>query len=163
MFEFKKGLVAVLLLILVILFIWYGSASPEPEKGHYPGSEHIIKDHETYVGELVEVGGKVVDTDPLTIEVEYGDESLLLEVTDTDETAELGDRVSVFGTLEDDNTVRAEKIIVRPRRNWYYMYGVSGIAAVWLLIRIISYWEYTAKGFKPREEPMNILRRDDHG
>lgn len=163
MFRSRKSAVVVLLIILMILFVWYGSLNPEPEKGHYPGSEHVVQDHETYAGEKVDVGGRVVETDPLTIEVEYGDDSILLDISNTTKDADEGDRISVFGTLNEDYTITAENVIVRPLINWYYMYGISGAAAIWLLIRLISHWKYTPTGFKPREEPLKIFRRDDHG
>ena len=163
MFRSRKSMIAVLLIILLILFVWYGSASPEPEKGHYPGSEHVVQDREAYVGEKVDIGGRVVETDPLTIEVEYGEDSILLEIVNTPKDADVGDRVSVFGTLNENYTVTAENVIVRPRFNWYYMYGVSGVAAIWLSIRLISHWKYTPTGFKPREEPLKLFRRDEDG
>lgn len=163
MFRSRKSMIAVLLIILLILFVWYGSASPEPEKGHYPGSEHVVQDREAYVGEKVDIGGRVVETDPLTIEVEYGDDSILLEIVNTSKDADVGDRVSVFGTLNENHTITAETMIVRPLTNWYYMYGVSGAAAIWLLVRLISHWKYTPTGFKPREEPLKLFRRDEDG
>ncbi|MFO7791474.1 MAG: hypothetical protein R6W73_00645 [Candidatus Saliniplasma sp.] len=163
MFRSRKSAIVVLLVVLVILFVWSGSAGPEPEKGHYPSSKDVVMDYEDHVGEEVEIGGKVLDADPLTIEVEYGDESVLLEVINVDEDVEEGDRVSVFGTLRDDNTITAENVIVRPLINWYYMYGVSAVAAIWLLFRLITQWEYTSKGFRPREEPLDIFKRGDHG
>ena len=163
MFRSRKSMIAVLLIILLILFVWYGSASPEPEKGYYPGSEHVVQDREAYVGEKVDIGGRVVETDPLTIEVEYGDDSILLEIVNTSKDADVGDRVSVFGTLNENHTITAETMIVRPLTNWYYMYGVSGAAAIWLLVRLISHWKYTPTGFKPREEPLKLFRRDEDG
>ncbi len=163
MFRSRKSMIAVLLIILLILFVWYGSASPEPDKGHYPGSEHVVQDHEAYVGEKVDVGGRGVETDPLTIEVEYGDDSISLEIVNTSKSPDVDDRVSVFGTLNHNNTITAETVIVRPRFNWYYMYGVSGAAAIWLLIRLVSQWKYTQDGFKPREKPLKLFRRDEDG
>lgn len=163
MFRSRKSAVVVLLIILVILFVWYGSLNPEPEKGHYPSSEHVVQDHEAYIGEKVDVGGRVVKTDPLTIEVQYGDDSVLLEIANATKDADIGDRVSVFGTLNEDDTITAQTVIVRPITNWYYMYGVSGVAALWLSIRIISHWKYTPTGFKPREKPLKFFRRDEDG
>ncbi len=150
--------IIIFLCILVGMFIWYGSLSPEPNFNHYPGDKEIINDYDSYTGEMVEVGGKVTSVSPLTIEVKYGTETMELVVTGVEEETSKGDRMTVFGTLQEDDTVIASRVVIRPYINFVYMYVVSFIAAFWLLYRIVSQWRWnrTKKAFEPRERPLKI-------
>ncbi len=151
-------IIILILLILTFFFIWYGSLGPNPEKGSYPNQEHLIEDYDAYIGEEVEVGGKVVETDPVRIEAEHGDESIELNITGVEESVEKGDRLTVYGTVEEEQTIEAENAVIQPVVNWLYMYLISGIAAFWVFLRIVKQWRWDSEtaSLKVREEPLSL-------
>ncbi len=154
-FKHRLAVVIILTVLLISLFVWYGSLKPEPDVHRYPRAEDLIKDEEKYVGQEVEVGGRVVSTTPLIIEIEHGDDTRELYITGADEEPNKNDRVTVFGTLEDENTIAASEIIVKPFINYFYMYAVSVVAALWILFRISRQfrWDGEGKIFMKREGP----------
>lgn len=163
MFRSKRArlITAVLLvLILILFFIWYGSLGPRPEKGSYPNQEHLIEDYEAYIGEEVEVGGEVIEADPLKIEAESGDKKIVLEITGLKENEDIdeGDRLTVYGVAREHKTIEAENAVIQPFINWVYMYLVSGIAAVWVFVRIVKQWRWDPEtaSFKTREKPVRL-------
>lgn len=93
--------IIVLVVCLGGLLIWFGSLAPNPAVGAYPGGHELGTNYDAYLDESVVVGGIVVETDPLTIAVEYGvDEVIELRVVDenTQLEATQGDHVTLFGT-----------------------------------------------------------------
>ncbi|MFW6375639.1 MAG: hypothetical protein ACOCZJ_00585 [Thermoplasmatota archaeon] len=155
---------AVLILLLFSLFIWYGNLKPEPEKGNYPGSEELIKDYDQYIGKKADITGEVVDTDPIEIEIEYGDKEKTLKVTEVNDQVEKGDRLSVFGTVKEDNVIEAENSFSVPFLNYVYMYGISLVGASWIFIRIVKQWRWNSEElwFERRDEPVS-LKQVIHG
>ncbi len=153
-FKHRLAVVIILTAILISLFVWYGSLEPDPDVHRYPRAEDLIKDEEKYVGQEVEVGGRVVSTTPLTIEIEHGGDTRELYITGADEEPNKNDRVTVFGTLEDENTIAASEIISRPYINYLYMYAVSVAAALWILFRISRQfrWDMERSLFIKRED-----------
>ncbi len=151
---------AVLMVILVLFtfFIWYGSMSPAPTEGRYPGGEELIGNYEVQLGKKVEVSEKVVETEPLVIEVKHGEKNKEIQITGVKKDIELKDRISVFGEVKEDNTIDAEKVVVYPYWNYIYMYLISIVGVSWLGIRFFSQWTFDRDNyrFKAREEPLSI-------
>ncbi len=161
MFEDPKvriSIIIVLVAILIGFFVWHGTIQPDPEKGNYPGSEELIEEYDKHVGEKVEVGGKVVKTDPLTIETEHGDKSIELKITGTNVSVKEGDRLSVYGTLKEDGTIKAEEVVKTPYLNYVYMYLVSLVGAIWISIRLVKQWRWNSEElwFDKREETLEL-------
>ncbi len=152
----RKLAIVSLLVILTVFFIWYGSLEPEPDRGDHPGGEHIIGDYEMHIGEKVEVGGEVIEEEPLRIEVEHGDQKIVLTIIDSEETVGRKDRVTVYGTLREGNVIECKNLVVRPYWNWIYMYAVSGVAAVWVGIRLLKQWKWDRENwtFEQRRKPL---------
>lgn len=150
-----------LIVILVSMFIWFGSLEPEPKKGDYPGSEQLFEDYDDHVGEKVEVTGDVVNTDPLTIEIERLEKEMRLEITDADISADKGDKLQVFGVLQEDHTIQAENAVRQPLVNYIYMYIISTVAAIWISIRIITRWRWNGEKHRveERDEPLSIIQK----
>lgn len=147
-----------LLSILLVFFIWYGHSTPNPEKGNFPNEKHIIEDYDSYIGEKVELGGEIVETKPLTIEVKSGSESIFLLIKGIDEPVNEGDHLTVYGLLENNNEIRVFNFIVQKRIKIIYMYGISSIAAVWVLSRLIKGWVFNIKHWtlEPRDEKISL-------
>ncbi len=154
----QTAAILVCIVILFLLFIWYGSLNPDPTEGRYPGNEELIKDYEKNEGELVEVSGKVIETDPLTIEVKHGEKTKELMVNRVKKDTDRGDRIAVFGELEENNTIKSKKVVIYPFWNYIYMYVISLLGASWLGLRIISHWSFNREDFRfeTREEPLSI-------
>jgi len=161
MFESKRvrtTMMISLLVVLLILFIWYGSISPEPGKGRFPGNDELVEDYENYIGEKVEISGEVIETEPLKIEIESGDKTIELEITGLEEETEEGDRLTVFGTAAENRTIYVENALIRPLWRYVYMYGVSVVGATWIGFRVLGQWRFDREKFalEPRENPLTI-------
>ena len=156
--KYRVLTIIVLVLILFTLFVWYGNLESDPEQGNYPGAEELVKDYDKYVGEKVEVTGKVVDEDPIRIEIEYGEQKKGLTIIGTDKQVDKGDRFSVYGTVKENGTIDAENTVVFPFLNYIYMYLISIVGATWILIRIIKQWRWNSKElqFERRDEPLPL-------
>lgn len=167
MLESRRSRIVAIITILVLLlslFTWYGSLSPAPEKGRFPGNDELVEDYEEYIGKEVEVGGEVIETDPVTIEVESGDSTIELEIQDLQEEPSKGDRLTVYGTAKENKTVYAQNEIIRPAWRYVYMYGISLIGAVWIGLRLVGQWKFD-KGnfsFKVRDEPRTVRETLSH-
>ncbi|MBS3782589.1 MAG: hypothetical protein KGY68_08315 [Candidatus Thermoplasmatota archaeon] len=160
----RTAIVVILLLLLLSLFIWYGSLSPAPDKGRFPGNDELVEDYERYKGKKVEVGGEVIETDPVMIEVESGDMTIELKIADLQERPEKGDRLTVFGTAGGNNTIHSKNALIRSSWRYAYMYGISIVGAVWIGLRLIGQWRFDKENlaFEAREEPLTVLETLSH-
>ncbi|WP_255170946.1 hypothetical protein [Natrononativus amylolyticus] len=153
----SRGLAIVVCLgALLGLFVWFGALEPAPDRHHYPGGDELVTDAERYVGQDVETSGTVVGTDPVRIEVnsEYG--TTELRVVDAP-PVEKGQNLRVFGPLTDETTVVAEGTLVRDSWEFAYMYGISALAALWVLLRAIRHWRLDPSvGVVPRDRPLTV-------
>lgn len=130
-----------LVAVLVALCIAYGAVGTQPDQGDYPSSDDIAADYDAYVGQRVTVEGTVVSTDPLVIDTYRPEDSdHRLRVTDTAVAPERGATLKVHGVLEEDRTVRAVRAYAVPRGGYVYMYGVSALAGLWVLVRTVRDW-----------------------
>lgn len=108
----------------------------------------------------IEVRGTVIDTDPVRIDTGVAPLTVVNAESVTDEPLAEGDIVDLYGTVEQPRTVRAIGLVQYRPWEFYYMYGVSVLAALWVLVRIGRGWEFDteALGFAPRSTDAN---RDD--
>jgi len=161
-------LILVLLSALCSLFIWDGiDQPPAPELGAYPGAEDIVQQPDRYHNHSVSVGGTVVSTNPVVIQDEYdtdtGTATIRLQITGIEKTVDSGDHLQVFGILTDSRTVQATNTVVVPQTGLWYAWGISFIAGLWALGRIISHWriDITKTAFVPRTNQWRPWRRED--
>ncbi|RDZ39004.1 MULTISPECIES: hypothetical protein [Haloferax] len=137
--------VVVLVVCLGGLLIWFGSLGPDPAVGAYPGGNELGADYNAYLDEQVVVGGEVIEAEPLTIAVEYGDgETIELHLVDENSqlAATQGDHVTLSGTVKPDQTVIVEHAYAVPGERYLYMYLVSFGGGLWVLTRIIRTWRF---------------------
>jgi len=147
------------LVVLGGLVVAAGAQTPAPALNDYPDGDEVGLDPGAYVGQQVSLGGKVVSTDPVRIDVEYGTgETFTATVTGVDRPVAEGDHLTAFGTLEDEGTLAADRVMVRQPWELSYMYVVSFVAGLWVLARTVRRWRFDADrlGFVPREEPISI-------
>lgn len=147
--------VVVLLSLLVAVLVATGAMSPSPSQNFYPDEDHVTAEEGAYVGERVEVSGRVIATDPLVIETYTVEGALEFTLVGVDEPVEPDQRVNVFGTLEADGTIHAEDVIVREPWEFQYMFAVSIVAAIWVLFRFVRGWRLDRDewGFTPGRAP----------
>ncbi|WP_424003521.1 hypothetical protein ACOZ4I_04685 [Haloarcula salina] len=140
--------VAVLLAVLFALVVGFGGISPAPELGAYPDERALVQDYDALVGEKIQVTGTVVQTDPVTIAVEYdfvadGDRHtgvLDLTVTDVATPVAEGETLQLYGTVRPGMTVVAVNSVAIPAANFASMYVVSALAGLWTLGRLVCGW-----------------------
>lgn len=136
-------IIAVLTLVALLfgLAVWYGSLAPAPALGAYPNQEELGTNYEQYLGERVTVGGRVVDTDPVTIRATYGaGDHIQMTVTDLDSTPTEGDSMRVYGVATPDQTIRAINAVAVPQWGRWYTWSVSFLAGLWVLVRLGRSW-----------------------
>ncbi|ELY43644.1 hypothetical protein [Natronorubrum sulfidifaciens] len=144
--------------LLVGSLVWVGATAAEPLESQYPDETEVTPEPEAYVGEQVVLGGFVVDTDPVMIATRasgYG-QFTLVDVDDRLQNAEgplePDDRVSAFGTLEDESTLVVERATTRQSSETAYMYLVSAIGGLWVVGRFVRGWRFDRRrlAFVPR-------------
>ena len=145
--------IATLLVAFGGLFVFYGTLEPAPEQNDYPGNDDLEADPTAHVGEQVGLSGTVVDTESLVLDVEHADGTAEYVIRNAPD-AEVGQEVRLFATVESDNTLEAHDAIVRDSWERTYMYAVSIVAALWILIRALRQWRFDrhSLGFVPRGE-----------
>ncbi|PSQ17455.1 hypothetical protein BRD00_07010 [Halobacteriales archaeon QS_8_69_26] len=135
----RGGALVLLGVALFALMVWYGSLGP----GAYASQEYFGPDPDAYLGERVVVGGGVVDTDPVRIRVTWGtDGSAEYLVTGLDVPVERGELLRVAGRLTGPRTIHAESAFTVTDVGSRYAFGISFLAGLWVLARIIRHWRF---------------------
>lgn len=140
----------VLLAALVGLLFWYGMLPPyDPTMNDLPDEDDVGPDPNAYVGQQVVLGGNVVDTDPVVVEVHHEDDSSTFTFQDADDALETGteplevdDSVTASGTLTDDSTLEVDRSLTREPWELQYMYVVSFLGGLWVLGRFFQGWQF---------------------
>lgn len=131
----------ILAVAVIGLLGWAGTLTPNPDMNNFPGNDEIGPNPEVYLGDRVSIGGTVVATDPVVIEIEYGgDATRDITLVTVERSVDPGEDVSAFGTLTDPGTLAVERILVRSPWERYVMYGISAIAGLWVLGRLYLHW-----------------------
>ena len=148
----------VLFALLVGLFVLSGAGEPDPDQHAYPDGDHLALEYERYVGEQAGVSGAVVSTDPVVIETGPPGEGIALTVEGVEEPVEEGQALRAFGEVQEGQVLAAEETLVREPWELAYMYVVSFLAGLWVLVRLLRGWriEWNAVGLEPRAEPLTI-------
>lgn len=105
----------------------------------------------TELDDRTHVDGTVVDTDPVRIETGRGILTITNAESLTDDTVSEGDVIDAYGTVEDDRTMRAIQLFHRQPWEFQYMYGISLLGGLWVLVRFFRRWVFdvAAFGFTP--------------
>jgi len=156
---------AVVVAALAVALVAFGTLGPNPADGRYPATTDVIGDEDRYLGERVQIGGEVVETDPLVVADSYqfvrdgtlDTRRIAWTITDAQPSADLGDAAQVYGTLTDERTIRSTttRISTGDRR---YMYLVSFLAGLWVLARLVRQWRLDPQrlAVTPRETPLTV-------
>lgn len=154
--ERSSRLLALALLggVLLVLLMAAGTLTPASELHHYPDADDLSQDYAAHQGERIEVTGTVVQTDPVVIEADdNADRRPMLTVTNVNEPVAVGQELRVFGTVRPNETIAAHETVIVSPWETYYLWTVSFVAGVWVLIRFLRGWRFdrSTLSFAPRE------------
>ncbi|WP_164722040.1 hypothetical protein [Haloterrigena salifodinae] len=159
----------VLVGLLIGCLIWAGATVGDLTETQYPDETDVTPEPAAYVGDEVALGGYVVDTDPVVIATRasgYGRFTLVdanAQLRTDNAPLERGDRVTAFGTLEDDSTLVVERTLTREPTETRYMILASALGGLWVVGRFVRHWciDRTALAFAPRKRSRS--GRSDRG
>lgn len=159
----------VLVGLLAACSVWAGATTGDLTESRYPDETDVTSEPAAYVGDRVALGGYVVDTDPVVIATRasgYGRFTLVdanARLRTDDAPLERGDRVTAFGTLEDDSTLAVERALTRDPSETRYMFVASALGGLWVVGRFVRHWRVDRTGLAivPRERSPGS--RSDHG
>jgi hypothetical protein len=136
--------VIVLGLCLILGGLFVHAEMTEDKRSPYPDAADLSSGYDSYVGQQLMVFGTVTDTreDGMQIRAESDGKTITLRVTGTRTVVEPGGVVQVYGTLEPDQTIAAERVEVVNSSRWaeFYKYGASAIGALGFLLLFFRYW-----------------------
>ncbi|MDG5821491.1 hypothetical protein [Natronococcus sp. A-GB7] len=154
-------LVAIGLVVVALagLIVWSGASPADPMESELPDETEVPADRASYVGEEVVLGGEVVETEPVVIATQasgYGQFTVLeadAAVQNTDDPLEVGDQVTASGTLEDEETLAAERATVQEPGDTRYMMLISLLGGFLVVGRVLRDWRFDLErlAFVPRE------------
>lgn len=132
--------------------VGFGSVTPNPAVGDYPNEGSLAVNPDGYVNEYVQVTGTVVQTDPVVIEDTYsvwvGDRyrrgTIRLHIVGLDRSVHPGQSLQVYGTVRPDGSVQARTSVSVRAHKQLYMYVVSALAGLWVLLRLVRGWTGSA-------------------
>jgi hypothetical protein len=161
MIDSTPGRVLVVLCLLAVqasLFPLYAQQPVDPAAHVYPEESEVASDPAAYVGDRVEITGFVQGTDPLVVRVDTVEGTATIRVVDHELSPEVGEKVRVFGTLTAADELRATDGFVVPQRGRWYAWGISFLAGLWVLGRLVTHWQVSPDtlGFRPRETSVRI-------
>jgi hypothetical protein len=141
-----------------LLFPLHATQPVNPDAWVLPGDEEISESPDQYLGERVEIGGIVSETSPLTVQLTHVDYHV--RVTGTELEPAVGDKIRVYGTLTGSRMITAENAFVVPQRGRWYAWGISFLAGLWVLSRLVRHWtiDRSTLGFQPRAKPLTLKR-----
>jgi hypothetical protein len=131
---------------------------PAPGNNNYADADEWGPTPETYTGQSVQATGIVTTTDPVVIDVEYGDDRLIeVLVTDVEATVNPEQELAAFGRLSDEQTIEAERTHHRDQWEVYYMSGISFVGGLVVLGRVLRQWvpHRHSRGVVPRGQSKN--------
>lgn len=160
----RTAAVALCLLALCVLFVLGGAAWPASPHVE-PSEEDLDRNYDAYVGETVELGGSVVETDPVVVRVSYDtgvyDEASFRLELDGDLQARVGDDVYVTGELRPDRTmaVDADRALVRQPWELGYMYASSVVGVLLVAARFVNGWRLRPRHLQVVPRDRSLLQR----
>lgn len=155
---------AVLLAVLAGLVLWAGAVPSDLMESDHPNEVEVTPNRDAYVGEQVALGGRVVDTDPVVIATRasgYGRFTLVNadeRLQNSDVSLERGDRVTAYGTLEDESTLVVDRTTVGDAAGTRYMLLVSFVGGLWVVGRFVRDWRFDRSrlAFVRRDGPLSL-------
>lgn len=147
----------VCIVLLSGLFVLAGAGYPAPASPEPDLADPDVAPDDL-AGDDVEIGGEVIATDPVIIEITDGTTTQRLPVENAPGVA-VGQDVVVEGTLTTDGTLIANRNRAVVREPWEtaYMYAISLLGALFVAVRIVDGWRFDPEtvSLSPRETPLH--------
>jgi hypothetical protein len=148
----RRGVaLAALCTLLLALLVGYGTVTPDPSAGRFPGNDEIGAGT-VDAGDRVVVSGTVRDETSGGTVVDLDDGPRVV-VHDLDAAPAPGDPVWLYGTYH-DGTIRTRRAIVRAPWEITYLYAVSLLGGLVTFTRVAWTWRLDTDGWHvvPRED-----------
>ncbi|MFC6874552.1 hypothetical protein [Halobellus marinus] len=148
----------VLVLCQMALFPVFAVQPVNPDAWVLPDEEEFLEAPQEYLGDRVETQGIVRETAPIVIHTRTTSGTHRVTILRTSIDPDRGDKIRVYGTPTAPNTIQATNAFVVPPRGRWYAWGISFLAGLWVLARLIRQWtvDRSTLGFQPREEPLSV-------
>lgn len=147
--------ITLLCAVLVGMFIAYDANVFRDDP--FNDEDDLGADPEAIVTEQIELSGVVIGTDPVRIEVEY-ETGILVVTVENAPAVEIGQQLTLVGTVKDATTVVADADRSFTREPWerQYMYVVSLVGAALVAVRLVNEWRFDPRTltFAPRSHPL---------
>jgi len=131
-------LLAVALLIGATVAATAAYASDRADRRPYVTGAELATDHDAHVGERAYVWTTVVAVTDDGVVVEAGGARVL--VTGVTATVDPGDTLQVYGVVEPDGRIAADRTVATTPARLRYTYVVSGAAALLVAGVVLRYW-----------------------
>lgn len=159
MINTAHGRLLFIILLLIghaMLFPLFAQQPVTPDVGVYADSDEFIKNPNQYISEPVVTEGFVQQTSPIIIRAETSHGAYNITLTDTNLSPSTGDKLRTFGTLTAPKTVKSIYSFVVPQRGLWYTWGISFLAGIWVLARLIQHWTVNLSrlSFSRRDTPL---------
>jgi len=136
----RRAIIALSLLFILFLLCAYHQANYEYHR-EYPPVKMIVANYEKYIGETTSISGEVVGVHSTTFRLleRYDSKTITFTVLPgSNVDVDIGDKVEVLGTLNQDYQISAEEIIVSKKWKHEFVYIRSFIALILLLFVFTS-------------------------
>lgn len=131
----------VILVVLVQLFVPVGYGMTDYSDTPFVTADEMAASQESNVGEEAVVYGQVTETDPVVIRTELDDGRVVTYRTaDVDRQVAVGEYLEVYGVVGAQQSILARGTVVRGEREHWYTYGVSFVAGLVVLGRMVRDW-----------------------
>lgn len=134
----------VVLLLLATAGLGVAADATYEDRWPYPTADTLGTEYADHTGETTLLFGTVetVDDGTARIRVEYDEGTFEMTVRNFDASVQPGGAVQVYGTLEPDRTIDAERVVVvNPAgSSLLFKYGISVVAVVLFLLLFFRYW-----------------------
>jgi hypothetical protein len=161
MFETARSRILLVLVLCAgqtLLFPLYAEQPVDRGSWVLPSGSDIIDNPDQHRGQEVVVGGFVEETDPIVARFQTRTGTHRITITGGEFDPKPGDKIRVHGTLVETDPLTVDIIhaFVVPQAGLWYTWGISFIAGLWVLSRLVRHWriDRSTLGFEPRETPL---------
>lgn len=141
----RGAIIGLLLAGQVGLAVWFGADVHRTTDPETVTRGDLLAGGEDFVGQTIVVTGSVVQVDPVQIELQEDGTRVRLTILALEPSVSVSDRVRVRGEMVAADTVHASQATVVPRWRLWYVWGISFLAGLWVILRLARQWRVDAE------------------